>query len=154
MDFLRIGKISSIPHVIVNVLIINCFAHLLLTDNCDENTQFRCLDNKCIPKSQRCDNKRDCVDGDDEEFCGDSGKYTLFIIFMFYSTYIHKILLAAHSIYWLNYDVYIISLSASFIHSINIDRFWIQMMDDRDFCRHFSKVLDLLAFLGYIQYNL
>lgn len=32
--------------------------------------QYRCVDERCIPRKWKCDGTSDCVDGEDEDACG------------------------------------------------------------------------------------
>lgn len=50
------------------------------TGSCNLDTEFQCKsDNRCIPKSWRCDGGKDCSQGEDEENCGKDALTTGFI---------------------------------------------------------------------------
>ena len=57
-------------HLLQNM---NFFAlHFLFVakNACDEATEFRCSDGKCININWKCDGDKDCDDNSDEQNCG------------------------------------------------------------------------------------
>lgn len=56
---------------------------LELFAECDYN-EYECENKQCISAQQRCDKKRDCLDGSDEKQCGKR-------LFLFYSNDVLKI---------------------------------------------------------------
>lgn len=55
------------------------FDHLFASSLCNDN-QFECY-LECIPLQQRCDGKRDCLQGEDELNCNERFEFLLFSVF-------------------------------------------------------------------------
>ena len=49
------------------------FMHVAIL--CNNEVEFKCNDNRCIPKSWMCDGDEDCADGSDEVESTCSGKF-------------------------------------------------------------------------------
>ena len=59
---------SSFPNVFTYRFVLGCTQY-----------QFRCRDGTCLDSRRRCDTRPDCLDGSDEESCGQY--FLLFISF-------------------------------------------------------------------------
>lgn len=49
---------------------VTCMTSETSPDGCRGDEQFKCVDGTIICEVQRCDDEKNCPDGDDEEGCG------------------------------------------------------------------------------------
>ena len=67
-------------------LVVDCsdtkFIDIIVYPSCSAD-EFECSNLQCIPKSKRCDFRKDCADGSDESssVCGKSNYFVLFVCF-------------------------------------------------------------------------